>query len=204
MNERKLKKTREEMATSGVKKTGFLFVISAPSGAGKSTLCRAVLDRFSDLVYSVSYTTRSPRSGEQNGVDYHFIVKDEFEKGIAHGRWAEWAEVHDHYYGTSADFLDGELSVGRDILLDIDIQGTRQILQRYPDGVTIFIMPPSLETLKSRLQSRGTDSPEVIAVRLKNAREEMAQKNLYRHIITNDRLTDAVAELIAIFEKYRS
>ena len=192
------------MTTSGVNKTGFLFVISAPSGAGKSTLCRAVRDRFSDLVYSVSYTTRSPRGGEQNGVDYHFIDKDEFEKGIAHGRWAEWAEVHGHYYGTCADFLDGELNAGRDILLEIDIQGTRQILQRYPDGVTIFIMPPSLETLKSRLQSRDTDSPEVIAVRLKNARQEMAHKDLYRHIITNDRLTDAVAELIAIFEKYRS
>jgi guanylate kinase len=204
MNGRKLEKTREKMTASGVKKPGFLFIISAPSGAGKSTLCRAVLDRFSDLVYSVSTTTRSPRNGEQNGVDYHFIAKDEFEKGIACSRWAEWAEVHDHYYGTSADFLDGELGVGRDILLDIDIQGTRQILQRYPDGVTIFIMPPSLETLKYRLQSRGTDSPEVIAVRLKNAREEMVQKNLYRHIITNDRLSDAVAELIAIFEKYRS
>jgi guanylate kinase len=204
MNERKLEKTREKITPNGLNKPGFLFIISAPSGAGKSTLCRAVLDRFSDLVYSVSYTTRSPRSGEQNGVDYHFIVKEEFEKGIASGQWAEWAEVHDHYYGTSADFLDGELSLGRDILLDIDIQGTRQILQRYPDAVTIFIVPPSLETLKSRLQSRGTDSPEVIAVRLKNARKEMAQKDLYRHIITNDRLADAVAELIAIFEKYRS
>ena len=192
------------MTANGVHKPGSLFIISAPSGAGKSTLCRAVLDRFSDLVYSVSYTTRSPRSGEQNGVDYYFIAKDEFEKGIARGRWAEWAKVHDHYYGTSADFLDEALGDGRDILLDIDIQGTRQILQRYPDGVTIFIMPPSLETLKSRLQSRGTDSSEVIAVRLKNARQEMAQKDLYRHIITNDRLTDAVAELITIFEKYRS
>jgi len=192
------------MTSGGIKKPGFLFIISAPSGAGKSTLCRAVLDRFSDLVYSVSYTTRPPRSGEQNGVDYHFIAKTEFEKGIARSRWAEWAEVHDHYYGTSTDFLDGELSVGRDILLDIDIQGTRQILQRYPDGVTIFIMPPSLDTLKYRLQSRGTDSPEVMAVRLKNAREEMAQKDLYRHIISNDRLTNAIAELIALFEKYRS
>ena len=204
MNERKLEKTGRRMTSSGIKRPGLLFIISAPSGAGKSTLCRAVLDHFPDLVYSISYTTRSPRSGEQNGVDYHFIPKDEFEKGIARRHWAEWAEVHGHYYGTSADFLDEELSVGRDILLDIDIQGTRKILQRYPDGVTIFIMPPSLEILKSRLQSRGTDSPEVIAVRLKNARKEMAQKDLYRHIITNDRLTDAVAELIAIFEKYRS
>ena len=204
MNERKLEKSREEMTTSGAIRPALLFVISAPSGAGKSTLCRAVLDRFPDLVYSVSSTTRSPRSGEQNGKDYHFITKDEFEKGIARGRWAEWAEVHDHYYGTSADFLNGELSGGRDILLDIDIQGTRKILQRYPDAVTIFIMPPSLETLKSRLQSRGTDSPEAIAVRLQNAAEEMAQKDLYRHIIINDRLTDAVGELIVIFEKYRS
>ncbi len=204
MNEQKLEKIRKKRTSSVITKPGFLFIVSAPSGAGKSTLCRAVLDFFSDLVYSVSYTTRSPRRGEQNGVDYHFIAKDEFEKGIACGRWAEWAEVHDHYYGTSADFLDGELSVGRDILLDIDIQGTRQILQRYPDGVTIFIMPPTLETLKFRLQSRGTDSPEVIAVRLKNAREEMAQRDLYHHIITNDRLKDAVAELIAIIEKYRS
>ena len=192
------------MTSSGAKKPGVLFIISAPSGAGKSTLCRAVLNRFSDLVYSVSYTTRALRGGEQDGVDYHFISKDEFEEGITQGRWAEWAEVHDHYYGTCADFLYGELNAGRDILLDIDIQGTGKILQRYPDGVTVFIMPPSLETLKSRLQSRGTDSPAVIAVRLKNAREEIAQKDVYRHIITNDRLMDAVAELIAIFEKYRS
>ena len=201
---RELKTARKEMATRGVKKTGLLFIISAPSGAGKSTLCRAVRERFSDLVYSISYTTRPPRGGEQNGVDYHFIAKDEFEKGIASGRWAEWAEVHDHYYGTSAEFLDWELSVGRDILLDIDIQGTRQILQRYPDGVTIFILPPSLEVLKSRLHFRDTDSPEVIAVRLKNAREEIAQKDFYRHIITNDRLAVAVAELITLIEKYRS
>lgn len=192
------------MTSRGVHRPGLLFIISAPSGAGKSTLCRAVLNRFTDLVYSVSYTTRSLRGGEQNGEDYHFISKDEFEKGITQGRWAEWAEVHDHYYGTCADFLDGELNAGRDVLLDIDIQGAGQILQRYPDGVTIFIMPPSLETLKLRLQSRGTDSPEVIAVRLKNARKEIAQKDVYRHIIINDRLTDAVAELIATFERYRS
>ncbi len=192
------------MSTKGAKKPGVLFIISAPSGAGKSTLCRAVLNHFPDLVYSVSFTTRPPRGGEQNGVDYYFISQDEFKKGIVRDRWAEWAEVHGHYYGTSADFLNKALSNGQYILLDIDIQGAGRILQRYPDGVTIFIMPPSLETLKSRLQSRGTDNPEVITVRLKNAREEMAQRNFYRHIITNERLSDAVAELIAIFEKYRS
>ena len=167
-------------------------------------MCRALLNRYPDLLYSISYTTRAPRDSEQNGVDYHFLAKEEFEKGIARGRWAEYAEVHNHFYGTSADFLTAELSAGRDILLDIDIQGTRQILHRYPDSVTIFIMPPSLETLESRLLSRGSDSPEVIALRLKNAGEEMAQKDLYRHIIINDRLEDAVAELIAIVEKYRT
>ncbi len=192
------------MSTKGAKKPGVLFIISAPSGAGKSTLCRAALNHFPDLVYSVSYTTRPPRGGEQNGADYYFISQDEFKKGIARDRWAEWAEVHDHYYGTSAEFMNKALSTGQDILLDIDIQGAGRILKRYPDGITIFVMPPSLETLKSRLESRGTDDPEVIAVRLKNAREEMAQRDFYRHIITNERLSNAVAELIAIFEKYRS
>ncbi len=199
-----MKKTRVKVTSNGVMKPGFLFIISAPSGAGKSTLCRAVQNHFPDLAYSISYTTRSPRSGEQNGRDYHFIAKEEFEKGIARGRWAEWAEVHDNYYGTSAEFMDRQLTAGRDVLLDIDIQGTRQILQRYPDGITIFIMPPSLEILKSRLQTRGTDSPEAIAVRLNNARKEIAQKDSYRHIIINDQLPDSVSELIAIFERYRS
>ena len=181
-----------------------MFIISAPSGAGKTTLCRAVRDRFADLQYSVSYTTRSPRSGEQNGVDYHFITAREFENGIQSGRWAEWARVHGNYYGTSAAFLDKTRAAGRDIVLDIDVEGTRQILKRYPDSITIFVMPPSMEVLRQRLEDRGTDSAEVIAVRLKNAENEMAQKGLYRHIIVNDRLPQAVAELIAVFEKYRS
>ncbi len=183
---------------------GLLFILSAPSGAGKSTLCRAVRDRFPDILYSISYTTRPPRKGEQNGVDYHFISDDEFEKGIVRGRWAEWAKVHDNYYGTSADQLNRALAHGQTILLDIDVQGMRQIVKRYPAGITIFIMPPSLETLRHRLETRRTESPEIIAVRLKNAQKEMAQKDLYRHVVTNDQLTDAVAELIGIFEKYRS
>ncbi len=187
-----------------LKSPGHLFIISAPSGAGKSTLCRAVRDHFADLLYSISYTTRPPRQGEQNGVDYHFIRRDQFEKGISRHQWAEWAEVHGNYYGTSAKFLDDGLSAGRDILLDIDVQGTGQILERYPNGITIFILPPSLKILKQRLKERGTDSPKVIAVRMENARKEMAQKHMYRHIVTNDRLSDATAELITIFESYRS
>lgn len=162
-----------------------------------------MLDRFADLLYSISYTTRSPRRGEQDGVDYYFIPKDMFEQGIKRHQWAEWAEVHGNYYGTSADFLDKKLSAGHDILLDIDVQGARQILKRYPDGITIFIMPPSLAVLQQRLGNRGTDSPAVIAVRLDNAQKEMAQKDIYRHIVINDRLSDATAEMAAIFENYR-
>lgn len=198
------KKARTKATASLSKNPGHLFIISAPSGAGKSTLCRAMRNHFPDLLYSISYTTRSPRKGERNGVDYHFILPDDFEKGISRHHWAEWAEVHGNYYGTSAEFLDNELSAGRDILLEIDVQGTRQILQRYPDGITIFILPPSLEILKQRLQVRGTDSPEVIAVRLANAQKEMAQKDVYRHIVINDLLRDAIEELTTIFEKYRS
>ena len=122
-----------------------LFIIAAPSGGGKTTLCHEVLKRFPDMLYSVSYTTRPLRSGEKEGVAYHFVTTRDFEKGIAAGKWAEWAVVHGNYYGTSADFLDRGLANGRDILLDIDVQGTRQILERYPDCIAIFLMPPSLE-----------------------------------------------------------
>ena len=184
-------------------KSAHLFIIAAPSGAGKTTLCREVLKRFSDMRYSISYTTRPLRNGEKEGVDYHFITADEFENGIATGKWAEWALVHGNYYGTSVDFLDKCLADDRDILLDIDVQGTRQILARYPESVAIFILPPSLEVLQQRLRARGTDSAENIAVRLKNAKKEMAQQDLYHHAIVNDELSSAVAELISIIERYR-
>ena len=185
-------------------KSARLFIIAAPSGGGKTTLCREVRKRFSDMLYSVSYTTRKLRDGEQEGVDYHFIDKNDFENGIAAGKWAEWALVHGNYYGTSADFLDKGLADGRDILLDIDVQGTRQILERYTNSVAIFILPPSLEVLQQRLKARGTDSPESIAVRLRNAEKEMNQQDLYHHVIFNDQLSKAVVELISIIENYRT
>ena len=185
-------------------KPGRLFIISAPSGAGKSTLCHDLLNRYPDLLYSISYTTRAPRDTEQNGVDYHFISKNEFQEGITQQRWAEWAHVHGHYYGTSAQFLTAKLSAGRDILLEIDVQGARQIFKKYPEGISIFIMPPSLAVLQHRLEKRSTDKPEVIALRLENAKKEMAQKDLYRYVVVNDKLPDAVQELIEIIEKWRS
>ena len=183
-------------------KSAHLFIIAAPSGGGKTTLCREVRKRFSDMRYSVSYTTRKLRDGEQEGVDYHFIGKNDFENGIAAGKWAEWALVHGNYYGTSADFLDKSLADGSDILLDIDVQGTRQILKRYANSVAIFILPPSLEVLQQRLKARGTDSAESIAVRLRNAEKEMNQQDLYHHVIVNDQLSKVVPELISIIENY--
>ncbi|MBW2604024.1 MAG: guanylate kinase [Deltaproteobacteria bacterium] len=184
-------------------KRGHLFILSAPSGAGKTTLAKAVLKQFTDMLYSISYTTRKPRAEEQDGVDYHFISKQDFKKGIKKGRWAEWAEVYGNYYGTSAEFIEKNLSSGRDILLDIDVQGTLQILKHYPDSVTIFILPPSMNDLGKRLKMRGSDSKAVIEKRLLNAKKEMAQKDFYRYIIVNDKLSEATEELSAIFKKYR-
>ena len=184
-------------------KHGHLFIISAPSGAGKTTLVKAVLQQFKDMLYSISYTTRKPRAKERDGIDYHFISKQDFKKGIHKGRWAEWAEVYGNYYGTSVEFIEKSLSSGCDILLDIDVQGTLQILKHYPDSVTIFILPPSMNVLRKRLEMRGSDSQAVIEKRLLNARKEMTQKNMYRHIIVNDILPEAIEELSAIFKKYR-
>jgi len=184
-------------------KRGHLFIISAPSGAGKTTLVKAALEQFTDMLYSISYTTRKPRADERNGVDYHFVSKQDFKKGIKKGHWAEWAEVYGNYYGTSAEFIEKSLSSGYDILLDIDVQGTLQILKHYPDSVTIFILPPSMNTLRKRLEMRASDSKAVIEKRLVNARKEMAQKKMYRHTIVNDKLPAAIEELNAIFKKYR-
>jgi len=181
---------------------GNLFIISAPSGTGKTTLARAVLKRFSDMLFSVSYTTRKPRTGEKHGNDYYFISKEDFIDKIHSGQWAEWARVHGNLYGTSSEFLDKNLACGKNILLDIDVYGTEQILKRYPESITIFIMPPDIDTLKIRLESRGTDSKSDIARRIAQAEEEIKQKSHYRHIIVNGRLPAAVEELISIIGQY--
>lgn len=177
---------------------GRLFIVSAPSGAGKSTLCRILLERLPGLRYSISATTRTPRKGERDGVDYRFTDVATFKAGIQTKRWAEWAEVHGNYYGTSADFIDRERAAGHDVLLDIDVQGAAQLRIAYPDAITIFIMPPSPAVLRQRMEQRGTDPPEVIDRRLANAEKEMAQRCAYRHIIVNDRLEAAADALISI------
>lgn len=185
-------------------KPGTLFIISAPSGGGKTTLCNALLNRMPEMAYSVSYTTRKPRIGEKDGVDYHFIAEATFKRRITQGRWCEWAKVHDHYYGTDAGFVEETISGGQDLLLDIDVQGTRQMILRYPASITIFIVPPSKNILKARLIGRGTDSNKTIQKRLVNAEKEMAQKDLYSHVIINNVLDVALNELEILIEKYRS
>ncbi len=182
---------------------GRLFIVSAPSGAGKTTLCKAILKRFPDMVYSISHTTRPPRPGEQNGVDYFFISKDEFEKKIQEKKWLEWAKVFDNYYGTSREFIEDNLFKGKNILLDIDVQGAAQIIARLPQSITIFILPPSMETLKQRLKSRGTDSDAAIAKRFQQAQEEIAQKDLYQYHVINDSLEDAVDQIANIIQSHR-
>ena len=177
-------------------------VIEGNIGVGKTTLAKAVLQQFTDMLYSISYTTRKPRADERNGVDYYFVSKQDFKKGIKKGHWAEWAEVYGNYYETSVEFIEKSLSAGCDILLDIDVQGTLQIFKHYPDSVTIFILPPSMNALRKRLEMRGSDSQAVIEKRLLNARKEMTQKKMYRHIIVNDVLSESIKELSAIFKKY--
>ncbi len=184
-------------------KKGNLFIVSAPSGAGKSTLCKAALNHFRDLEYSVSHTTRQPRGNEIDGTDYHFISVEEFEKNIREDKWAEWAKVHGNYYGTSADFLEKTLGSGNDIILDIDVQGAMKLFEKYPDSISIFIMPPSFEVLGARMEGRGEDSKETMELRLKNAAKEMACKHLYKHIIVNNDLDTAIKEIIDIIQTCR-
>ncbi|MFW5930596.1 MAG: guanylate kinase [Desulfosalsimonas sp.] len=185
-------------------KTGRLFILSAPSGTGKTTLCRRILSAFPDMKYSVSYTTRPPRNGEADGKDYHFISRQDFEQMIRENRWAEWAKVHENYYGTSADLLEKELYAGNDVLLDIDVNGARQIIRRFPESVPVFIMPPSMGELCRRLKKRDSDRPEVIEKRLRAAQEEMACRNEYRHVIVNDDLEETVEKLASLIEEYRN
>ncbi|MGM0643341.1 MAG: guanylate kinase [Thermodesulfobacteriota bacterium] len=181
---------------------GRIFVVSAPSGAGKTTLCRSVISEFDRLFYSVSHTTRKAREDETDSVDYFFISKKEFEDRIAENYWAEWARVHDNYYGTSKDFLNEKISSGKSVLLDIDVQGAGLIKKAFPEAVTIFVMPPSFEVLEERLRKRGTDSEEVILNRLENAGREMDRKGWYDFIVINDDFEKARRKMIDIISEH--
>jgi len=177
---------------------GNLFVVSAPSGAGKTTLCKEIIDFFPGLRHSVSYTTRPPRSGEVAGKDYNFVSRDVFDLMVAEGAFVEWAEVHGNRYGTAIRTLDEAQSAGYDILLEIDCQGAAQIKKNYRQGVFIFILPPDFSELKRRLERRGTDSPEVIARRIENARDEVRESIWYDYLLVNDDFAEALEKFKSI------
>ncbi|GAB6142800.1 guanylate kinase [Desulfocicer niacini] len=175
-----------------------LFVVSAPSGAGKTTLCTRMLEMFPKLSYSISHTTRAPRGNERDGVDYFFITPHVFKERIEQDAWAEWAQVHGNYYGTSRAFIARQLEQGNPLLLDIDVQGARQIRKAYPGAISIFIKAPSVDVLEARLRNRGTDTDAVIAHRLENALVEMADIPLFDHVIVNDDVDTAAREMADI------
>lgn len=187
-----------------VKSRGFLVVLSGPSGAGKNTLLSKVLPKVPGLTYSVSATTRPPRPGERHGVDYYFLEPREFQEWIDRGEFLEWAEFAGHRYGTPRRFVMEALAEGRVVITDIDIQGARQIKQTLPDGVFVFLMPPSVDELHNRLKGRGTDSSEAIARRLEIARSELDAVVDYDYWILNDDLERAGETLAAIIRAEQS
>ena len=184
---------------------GNLFIISAPSGTGKTTILKRVISELKNVVFSVSHTTRASRSGEKEGVDYFFVTKDTFETIQQHGDFLEWAAVHGNLYGTSSHAVKELTEQGKDIILDIDVQGARQVMEKVGDkGVFVFIAPPSLQELERRLACRGTESEPVIATRLENAHVEMKSQEFYDYFIVNDQLDHAVAVLKSIIVAERS
>lgn len=178
--------------------SGNLFIISAPSGAGKTSLVRALLEINPHIDLSVSYTTRSPRVGEHDGRDYHFVDRNTFIEMLNHGDFLESAEVYGHFYGTSQAWISQERAKGRDILLEIDWQGAMQIRALFPEAISIFILPPSIAALSQRLIGRGKDSAEVIARRMAAVREDVAHVAEFDYVIINDNLNDALRELNAV------
>jgi len=181
-----------------IKRRGTLFVVSAPSGAGKTTLCREIRLRVPDLTYSVSVTTRPPRPGEMDGVDFRFVGVDAFGAMLDRGELAEWATVHGNLYGTRARSLEDALASGRDVLLDIDTQGAAQLRGRYPDAVLIFVVAPSVRDLEKRLRERRSDAEVEIARRLVRAREEIALWRRYDYLIVNRDVKEALDQLESI------
>ena len=178
--------------------SGNLFIISAPSGAGKTSLVNALLNINPQIDLSVSYTTREPRAGEHDGKDYHFVSREAFLAMAARGEFLESAEVYGNLYGTSQTWINLEIAKGRDILLEIDWQGAEQVRRLFPECISIFILPPSLEALAQRLTSRGKDNAVVIAKRMAAVREDVAHISEFDYVIINDNLNEALRELNAV------
>ena len=177
---------------------GNLIIVSGPSGAGKSAISAGVLEQLPRLRFSVSYTTRTPRGGEQNGIHYHFVSREEFDGLVRNGEMLEWAEVYGNFYGTSKKMIDEALTAGDDVLLDVDVQGARTICRKRPGAMSVFIMPPSYGVLRERLEQRKLDKAYVIEQRLRVANEEIRQFADYDYLIINSDLGKAIEELKAI------
>lgn len=185
---------------------GNLIVISGPSAAGKGTICKQLLDSYTAIAYSVSATTRQPREGEIDGVNYWFTSREDFQQMIDEGRLLEWAEVYGNYYGTPLDKVQETLAGGKDVLLEIDTQGAMKVKSKFPEGVYIFILPPSLGALRERIEKRGTETLEVMQRRLAAAGREIMMAQNYDYVIVNDAVDEAVDKVIAILkaEKLKS
>lgn len=179
---------------------GKLFIISGPSGAGKGTICNEILNMMPDVFVSVSMTTRNPRQGEVPDVSYHFVSKDQFEKIIKEDGFFEYANVHSNYYGTPKAPVMEQIEKGNDAILEIDVQGALQVKEVYPEAVTIFILPPSMEELKNRIVGRGTETEETIKLRLKNAIGEISCVDKYDYAVLNDQLEIAVEQVASVMK----
>ena len=175
-----------------------MFVITGPSGVGKGTLIRGLMERMPQLQLSVSATTRAPRPGEQDGVEYHFLTREEFDRRVAAGEFVEHADYAGRSYGTLRSELEGRVRAGVPVVLEIEVQGARQVRESVPKAVQVFIAPPSLDALRTRLIGRGTDDPEEVERRLRVAEEELTAQPEFGYVVVNDRLDDALEQLTAI------
>ena len=179
---------------------GHLIVISAPSGSGKTSLANRALEEIPKLKFSVSHTTRRPRPGERDQVEYFFVSEKEFEEMLGQGTFLEHARVYGNYYGTSRAFVDEQLSVGYDVLVDLDVQGAAQVKKSYPEAILVFVFPPSLEVLKTRLKNRGLDDPSIIDKRLRIAKKEIQRYTDYQYVIINREIEESLVELKSIMQ----
>lgn len=179
-------------------KRGLLIVVSGASGTGKGTVCKKILADMPEVAYSISATTRAPRPGETDGKEYYFISRDEFEAWIADGKFLEFADVYGNFYGTPLNKIEERLNRGEDILLEIDVQGALNVKRKCPDGIYIFLLPPSLEELKRRIEGRGTETAESLQRRLDNAIAEIKIGREYDYVVVNDTVDNAVAQIKAI------
>ena len=179
---------------------GITFIISAPSGTGKTTVCKTLKQKLPKLKFSISHTTREPRDNETNGIDYHFISKNNFEEKIKHDKFIEWAKVYQHYYGTAFESVDSRKKNGADVLIELDVQGARSLRKLNYKAVFIFILPPSLKELEIRLRNRNTESESVIRDRLKSSKNEVQQCKLYDYILTNINIEETSENIISVIK----